>query len=124
MPKIEFDSHTKQLGTTAIGIQTSEGVILAVEKRVSSPLMEPSSIEKVLEIDYHIGCAMSGMTADARTMIDHARVIAQVWNLKNVGLQSTRCTNPWLLAESQIHLRRKNQSREYYTRSLRSGITI
>lgn len=67
-----------QLGTTAIGIETSEGVILAVEKRVSSPLMEPSSIEKVLEIDEHIGCAMSGMTADARTMIDHARVVAQV----------------------------------------------
>jgi 20S proteasome subunit alpha 5 len=40
--------------------------------------MEPSSIEKVLEIDEHIGCAMSGMTADARTMIDHARVVAQV----------------------------------------------
>ncbi|GAB5589041.1 proteasome component pup2 [Umbelopsis nana] len=75
--QVEYAIEAIKLGTTAIGIQTSEGVILAVEKRVSSPLMEPSSIEKVLEIDYHIGCAMSGMTADARTMIDHARVIAQ-----------------------------------------------
>lgn len=30
-----------------------------------------------MEIDAHIGCAMSGLTADARTMVDHARVTAQ-----------------------------------------------
>ena len=40
--------------------------------------MEPSSIEKIMEIDAHVGCAMSGLTADSRTMIDHARVEAQV----------------------------------------------
>ena len=44
-----------QLGSTAVGICTSEGVVLAVEKRVTSVLMEPSSIEKILEIDSHIG---------------------------------------------------------------------
>jgi 20S proteasome subunit alpha 5 len=52
---------------------------LAVEKRVSSTLLEPSSIEKIMEIDEHLGCAVSGMTADARTMIEHARVAAQVY---------------------------------------------
>ena len=30
-----------------------------------------------MEIDRHLGCAMSGLTTDARTMIDHARVTAQ-----------------------------------------------
>lgn len=48
-----------QLGSTAIGIQTSEGVCLAVEKRITSPLMEPNSIEKIVEIDAHIGNAPS-----------------------------------------------------------------
>jgi 20S proteasome subunit alpha 5 len=67
-----------QLGTTSIGIQTNDGVVLAVEKRVSSPLLEPDSIQKVLEIDSHLGCAMSGLTPDSRTMIEHARVEAQV----------------------------------------------
>jgi 20S proteasome subunit alpha 5 len=66
-----------QLGSTAIGVQTAEGVVLAVEKRLTSPLLESSSIEKIMEIDEHIGCAMSGLTADARTMIDHARVECQ-----------------------------------------------
>lgn len=64
------------MGTTAIGIRTKEGVVLAVEKRLTSPLLEPGSIEKIMEIDRHIGAAMSGITADAQTLIDHARVEA------------------------------------------------
>lgn len=48
-----------QLGSTAIGIQTSEGVVLAVEKRITSPLMEPSSVEKIVEIDSHIGTILT-----------------------------------------------------------------
>lgn len=61
-----------------MGIQTAQGVVLAVEKRVTSVLIEPSSIEKVMEIDSHIGAAMSGLVADARTLIEHARVETQV----------------------------------------------
>ena len=29
----------------------------------------PSSVEKVMGIDEHIGCAMSGLIADARTLV-------------------------------------------------------
>lgn len=72
--QVEYSLEAIKLGSTAIGISTSEGVILAVEKRVSSSLLESDSIEKIMEIDTHIGCAMSGLTADARSMIDHARV--------------------------------------------------
>jgi 20S proteasome subunit alpha 5 len=75
--QVEYAIEAIKMGSTAIGIQTSEGVILAVEKRITSTLLEPSSIEKILEIDSHLGCAMSGLNADARTMIDHARVQAQ-----------------------------------------------
>ncbi len=45
---------------------------------MTSTLLEPSSIEKIMEIDSHMGCTMSGLTADARTLIDHARVETQV----------------------------------------------
>jgi len=75
--QVEYAIEAIKLGSTAIGIQTSEGVVLAVEKRVTSPLIEPSSIEKIMEVDKHIGCAMSGLIADSRTMIDKARVEAQ-----------------------------------------------
>ena len=44
----------------------------------ASSAQEPSSIEKIAEVDVHIGIAMSGLTADARTLVDHARVESQV----------------------------------------------
>ncbi|KAI9092349.1 nucleophile aminohydrolase [Phlyctochytrium arcticum] len=75
--QVEYAIEAIKLGSTAVGIQTSEGVVLAVEKRVTSTLLEPTSIEKIIEIDQHLGCAISGLTADSRTMIDHARVEAQ-----------------------------------------------
>lgn len=75
--QVEYAIEAIKLGSTAIGVLTKEGVVLAVEKRITSPLLEPSSIEKVAEIDEHIGCAMSGLTADAKTLIDHARADTQ-----------------------------------------------
>lgn len=33
-----------------------------------------------MEIDEHIGCAMSGLIADARTLVEHARVETQVFS--------------------------------------------
>lgn len=35
-----------------------------------------------MEIDEHIGCAMSGLIADARTLVEHARVETQVFRAK------------------------------------------
>merc|ERR1712155_142612 len=34
-------------------------------------------IEKIVEIDTHIACAFSGLTADSKTLIDRARVESQ-----------------------------------------------
>ena len=75
--QVEYALEAIKLGSTAVGLLTSEGVVLAVEKRVTSPLLEARSIEKIMEIDGHIGCAMSGLVADARTLIKHARAETQ-----------------------------------------------
>lgn len=48
-----------------------------MEKRITSPLMEPSTIEKIAEVDKHIGVACSGLTADSKTLIDRARLESQ-----------------------------------------------
>jgi len=75
--QVEYAIEAIKLGSTAIGIQTKHGCVLAVEKRLSSPLMDPSSVEKIVEIDTHIGAAMSGLVADSKTLVDHARIEAQ-----------------------------------------------
>jgi len=75
--QVEYAIEAIKLGSTGIGICTSEGVVLVVEKRITSCLMEPSAIEKIAEVDKHIGLACSGLTADSKTLIDRARVEAQ-----------------------------------------------
>lgn len=73
--------------------------MLAVEKRITSNLLESSSVEKIMEVDSHIAAAMSGLTADARTMIEHARVEAQVISRIRVADHSriivSVMMNPW-----------------------------
>ncbi|KAK4536928.1 hypothetical protein CDCA_CDCA10G2953 [Cyanidium caldarium] len=75
--QVEYALEAIKLGSTAVGVQTAEGVVIAVEKRIPSPLVEPRSIEKIVEVDVHAGAALSGLTADARTLIEHARREAQ-----------------------------------------------
>jgi len=75
--QVEYATEAIKLGTTAVGIQTSEGVVLAAEKRIGSKLLVPSSVKKLVQLDGHIGAAMSGFVADARTLVDHARVETQ-----------------------------------------------
>lgn len=81
------------MGSTAIGVATGGGVVLGVEKRVTSTLLETSSVEKIVEIDRHIGCAMSGLQADARSMVEHARVESQNHSFHyNEPLRVESCT--------------------------------
>lgn len=75
--QIEYAIEAIKLGSTSLGIQCPEGVVIAAEKRVPSTLVVPSSMAKVMEIDRHIAAVMSGMVADARILVEHARVEAQ-----------------------------------------------
>lgn len=90
--QVEYAIEAIKLGSTAIGICTRDGVVLAVEKRITSPLMETTTIEKIVEVDKHIGCAVSGLMADSRTMIDRARVECQNhWFVYNEKMTVESC---------------------------------
>jgi proteasome alpha subunit len=77
--QVEYAREAVKRGTTALGIKVEEGVVLGVDKRVTSKLIEPESIEKVYQIDTHIGAATAGLVADARVLVERARVEAQTY---------------------------------------------
>lgn len=55
--------------------------------------MDVAATEKISEIDKHIACACSGLMADARTMVDRARVEAQHhWFIYNENMPVESCT--------------------------------
>lgn len=76
--QVEYAREAVKRGTTTVGLKFEDGVVLIVDKRIASRLMESESIEKIFKIDQHIGCATSGLVADARILVDQARVTAQV----------------------------------------------
>lgn len=80
--QVEYAREAVKRGTASIGVRTPEGVVLAVDKRIRSPLMERSSVEKIHKADNHIGIASAGHVADARQLIDFARQQAQINRLR------------------------------------------
>ncbi|AHG02978.1 proteasome subunit alpha [Halobacterium sp. DL1] len=76
--QVEYAREAVKRGTASIGVRTAEGVVLLVDKRTRSPLLEGSSVEKLHKVDDHVGAASAGHVADARQLIDFARQQSQV----------------------------------------------
>ncbi len=76
--QVEYAREAVKRGTTTVGLKYTNGVVLIVDKRISSSLVEPDSIEKIFQIDEHIGCATSGLVADARALVEKTRLDAQM----------------------------------------------
>ena len=76
--QVEYAREAVKRGTTTAGLKFKDGVALLIDKRIASRLVEPGSIEKIFQIDEHVGCATSGLVADARALVAYARVSAQI----------------------------------------------
>lgn len=76
--QVEYAREAVKRGSASIGIRAEDGVVLVVDKRIRSPLMEETSVEKIHKADNHIGIASAGHVADARQLIDLARRNSQV----------------------------------------------
>jgi proteasome alpha subunit len=80
--QVEYAREAGKRGTASVGVRTEDGVVIAADRHARSPLIERDSIEKIHEIDSHVGVASAGHVADARQLIDVARRQAQVNRLR------------------------------------------
>ncbi len=75
--QVEYAREAVKKGTVSLGVVCADGVVLAADKNITEELMIPESIEKIYQIDEHIGAATSGLVADGRRIVDRARVMTQ-----------------------------------------------
>tara|TARA_Y100000310_G_scaffold329634_1_gene399856 strand:+ start:115 stop:825 length:711 start_codon:yes stop_codon:yes gene_type:complete len=75
--QVEYAKKTVKQGSTAIAMVCKDGVLFVTDKRILDTLMVASAIEKVWQIDDHIGVTGAGIISDARVLIERARVTAQ-----------------------------------------------
>ena len=75
--QVEYAREAVKRGTASVGVATADSAVLVAHKRLGSPLMEADDVEKLFEIDDHVGAASAGHVTDARTLVDILRVEAQ-----------------------------------------------
>jgi proteasome alpha subunit len=80
--QVEYAREAVKRGTASIGVRTADGVVLIADKRIRSPLLVGTSVEKLHKADDHVGIASAGHVADARQLIDYARRRSQVNQLR------------------------------------------
>lgn len=75
--QVEYAKEAVKRGSTAVGLVSKDGVVLVANRFVQNNLILLNSIRKVHVIDDNIIATSSGLAADARRLIEMARVEAQ-----------------------------------------------
>lgn len=75
--QVEYAKEAVRRGATAMGVVCADGVILVAHKNIASNLLVFESMKKIFKIDNHIAATASGLVADARRLVDMARLEAQ-----------------------------------------------
>lgn len=76
--EVEYASEAVKRGTCAVGVKGSLCVVLGCEKRTTLKLQDPRiTPSKICKVDNHVLLTFAGLNADARILVDKARVEAQ-----------------------------------------------
>ncbi len=77
--QVEYAREAVRRGATTAGVVFTDGVVLVADRRIPNPkLAEPASLEKIHQIDEHVACATAGLVADARVLVEYARLAGQI----------------------------------------------
>ncbi len=74
--QVEYAFESVRRGWTTLGIRSKSGVIVAVEKKKISPLIDSTVMQKIFRVDDHIGASFAGIASDGRVLVDYARMLA------------------------------------------------
>ncbi len=101
--QVEYAREAVKRGATALGIRYCSGVLLAVDKNITSKLLVSSSSQKLHKVDEHVVVATSGLVGDGRELVNTARLIATRNRLRYGELISIRSLTRMLSDKMQSY---------------------
>ncbi|MFW9770228.1 MAG: archaeal proteasome endopeptidase complex subunit alpha [Candidatus Thorarchaeota archaeon] len=120
--QVEYAMEAVRHGPLAVGVKAVDGVVLVGEKRAPHSLADLASLRKIVLIDDHIGTAIAGLHADARRLINEARVNAQLFRISYDEPTSIHSLVVELCDLKQAHTQYGNYGRPFGVSLLVAGV--
>jgi proteasome beta subunit len=81
----DYVNHNRLHGTTTVGLECSDGVVLATDTRATAGFLYIAHrhVKKLAKLDEHIAMTIAGSVADAQNLVDILRYHANIYRLES-----------------------------------------